>query len=245
MSFAKQTVSSRASTLSKSTMAIQVKIVEDQQIQNGDIVFTLEVTYKSDKWIVRRKFSEIILFLYCNIEVVSTFPITFDKNFAGREHQENVAIATQHIKDIAEHFAMFFIQAAAFFDIALQGRSEEYVYSSYSLSSRIPCIRCGIILAKIFFTSFSTKPNLSDWKRYYVVVSDSVSFYENDVTFRNFGQSEYQIPLECFTVLPSTDSNENYAEFQVVTDVAVLCFRVSPEEYSGWENLFTVLPELI
>ncbi len=231
-------------SLSKTPMVIQVKILEDQSIQNSDVLFTLEVTYKSDKWVVRRKFSEIILFLYCNIETVSSFPIIFDKNYANREYQENVVIGTQHIKDIAEHFAGFFIQAAAFFDIALQGRSEEYVYCSKSLSSKVSCIRCGFMLAKIYFTTFSPKPNLSDWKRYYVVVSDYVSFFENDVTFRNFGQSEYQIPLECFTVLPSTGSNDNFVEFQVVTDVAVLCFRVAPEEYGGWENFFSVLPDL-
>lgn len=245
MSFSKQSVSARASIgISKTPMAIQARILEDQALHNSDILFTIEVIYKSDKWIVRRKFSEIILFLYCNIETFSTFPITFDKNYANREHQENVAIATQYIKDIAEHFASSFIQSAAFFDIVLQGRSEEYVFSSKSLSSKIPCIRCGFMLAKIYFTSHSTKPNLSDWKRYYVVVTDSVSFFENDVTFRNLGQSEYQIPLECFTVLPSTDCNDNFVEFQVVTDVAVMCLRVAPEEYCGWESIFSVLPEL-
>jgi hypothetical protein len=245
MSFAKQSVSARASIgISKTPMAIQVRILEDQALHNSDILFTIEVIYKSDKWIVRRKFSEIILFLYCNIEIFSTFSITFDKNYANREHQENVAIATQYLKDIVEHFSSFFIQAAAFFDFALQGRTEEYMFRSQSLSSKIPCLRCGFMLANIYFTSPSTKPNLSDWKRYYVVVTDSVSFFENDVTFRNLGQSEYRIPLECFTVLPSTVSNDNFVEFQVVTDVAVLCFRVAPEEYGGWESIFSVLPDL-
>lgn len=237
--------SSRTSVLKgHPSQGIAVRIIEDEILINNDHLLVLEVTYKSDKWVIRRKLSEILLFLHCNIEVTSNFPFAIEslQTLAAKEHEEFKHILAQYIKEISEHFNLLYIQSVVFFDIQGKGVGEEYIFKSSIVPKILSCIRCGFLSAKIYFTVVSSKPNLEDWKRCYVVVSDCVSFYENDVTYRNMGQPEYKIPLDYFTFLTDFD-NKN--EFKVATDTAVLCFRCLGDEFAGWERFFNMLPDML
>jgi hypothetical protein len=217
--------------------------LENEVLCNKDVEFALELTFKSEKWVIRRKLSDIILFLNCNIEVSTNFttPIETYRVLVEKEYQEIVTVANLYVKEISEHFISLYNQSIVFFDVHAKGVGEDYVSKSVIVPKLRSCIRCSYMSATIYFTIPSTKGNLEDWKRYYVVMSDCISYYENEVTFRNLGQPEYQIQLEYFTFLAARDKNE----FKVVTDTAVLCFRVSPDEFSGWENIFSILPEIL
>ncbi len=84
MSYQKQSV--RGSVLKGTAPGIQVRVGEAERLANGDAVLALEVSFKSDKWVVRRKYSDLLLFLYCNIEVAGQFAPKIDKNFAKVSH---------------------------------------------------------------------------------------------------------------------------------------------------------------
>lgn len=197
-----------------------------------------DVSYQnSTKWVVVRTYREVQFFKLCISEVASHLIAKFPDSQS--DCPKFLMELNSWFSELCEHSYLATFQLAAFLDVANSGKTRDEDDSIYRISKRLT-IRCGYLTVREE-NILSTRA--SAFARKFVVLSDNIALYDNEVNYKNDDFPGKIFELDSYFVNTSDEPNESYDFFIHSSNGTLLCRASSEEDMTTWVKVLMQLPD--